>query len=132
MTQFSKSNSLILISSHISPSFKKMTRSSNWDIYLRTIEIVVPFYTFTRGDDFFKVRSVKTDLLNPPNERQRRRSTFISKLRGEERAESRDRAGQKQGVLPPHWWEVVSFMLKQHILRGSAASKIGERCRRIS
>lgn len=32
------------------------------------------------------------------NGRQRRRSTFISKLHAEERAEPRDRAGQKQGV----------------------------------
>lgn len=40
--------------------------------------------------------------------------------------------GKSKALLPPHWWEVVSFMLKQHILRGSAASKIGERWRRIS
>lgn len=90
MTQFSKSNLLILSSQF--PSFFFIQENDTFDqtkrsFFIRSNIIVAMIFQGAIGQNGF---------VGSANRRQWTRSTFISKLHGEEQAEPRDRAGQKQ------------------------------------
>lgn len=87
-----------------------------------------------RNRSAFFIRATKIDLLDPwkMDDNERVRHSLVN-CTCEERAEPRDRAGQKQGVLPPPLMRsCIVHAEATYFTRVSAASKIGERCRRIS
>lgn len=128
MTQFLKSNLLILSSQF--PSFFFIQENDTFDQMKRSF-----FYSFKyhRSDDISRCdRPKRICRIRQIDDNERIRHSLVNCTVKNRRSRETGLGKSKLGVLPPHWWEVVSFMLKQHILRGSAASKIGERCRRIS
>lgn len=106
--------------------------SRKW--HVRPNETIL-FYSFKyhRSDDISRCdRPKRICRIRQIDDNERVRHSLVNCTVKNRRSRETGLGKSKLGVLPPHWWEVVSFMLKQHILRGSAASKIGERCRRIS